>query len=388
MNQPPPTTFTETAAAGPRWRMVHNDTTVELMDWPDNCVDMICTSIPFGTQYEYSPSLNDLGHNEDNAHFWKQMDFMIPELLRVLRPGRIAAIHVKDRIRFGNVTGLGFPTVEPFSDECTAAFKKHGFHLIGRVTIDTDVVRENAQTYRLTWKEMVKDGTKMGCGTCEYVILLRKAQTDISRGYADAPVVKDDDRMAGDYTLAHWQIDAAGFWRSSGDRLPPVEVLNGMPLADVRRMWRDYAGNGVYDLPEHEAVCQAMLDKGTLPTGWMLFAPVARHPFIWSDIERIRTLNTEQSRRAEQAHVCPLQLDVIERLIRRYTNKGEIVFDPFAGIGSVPYQALRMERSGWGCELNHDYWRMAVGYCERAAANDMVPTLFDLADYTLDEEAA
>jgi DNA modification methylase len=356
--------------------------------WPDNCVDAIITSIPFGDQYEYCTSLSDCGHNAGNGLFWEQMDFLIPELYRILKPGRVAAIHVKDRIRFGNVTGLGFPTVEPFSDDTTAAFRKHGFHLIGRITIDTDVVRENAQTYRLTWKEMVKDATKMGCGTCEYVILLRKPQTDTSKGYADAPVTKADERTTGDYTLAHWQIDAAGFWRSSGDRLPSAEVLNGMALDDVRRMWRDYSGNGVYNLREHEQLCQAMLDKGTLPTGWMLFAPVARHPFIWSDIERIRTLNSEQARRAEQQHVCPLQLDIIERLIRRYTNKGEIVFDPFAGIGSVPYQAIRMDRCGWGCELNRDYWRMAVGYCERAAANDAVPTLFDLAAYTADEDAA
>ena len=380
-------TFNETSVTAPRWRMIHNDTTVELVDWPENSVDMVCTSIPFGTQYEYAPSLNDCGHNEDNAAFWRQMDFMIPELHRVLKPGRVAAIHVKDRIRFGNVTNLGFPTVEPFSDETTAAFKKHGFHLIGRITIDTDVVRENAQTYRLTWKEMVKDGTKMGCGTCEYVILLRKAQTDTSKGYADTPVTKPDERIDGEYSLAQWQIDAAGFWRSSGDCLPAPEVLNGMPLDAVRRMWRDYAGNGVYDLREHEALCQAMLDKGTLPTGWMLFAPVARHPFIWSDIERIRTLNSEVGHRQEQKHVCPLQTDIIERLIRRYSNKGEIIFDPFAGIGSVPYQAIRMDRCGWGCELNRDYWKIAVGFCERAAANDAVPTLFDLAKYTVDDES-
>lgn len=382
---PVPPAVTDHAVQSDLWRMIYNDTILELADWPDACVDEIVTSIPFGTQYEYAPSLNDLGHNEDNAAFWQQMDYLIPELLRVLKPGRVACIHVKDRIRFGNVTGLGFPTVEPFSDECTAAFRKHGFHLMGRVTIDTDVVRENAQTYRLTWKEMVKDSTKMGCGTCEYVLIFRKAQSDVTRGYADEPVSREEERIAAPYSLAHWQIDAAGFWRSSGDRLPPAEVLQGMPLDAIRRLWREYSAGGVYNLAEHEAVCQAMLEKGTLPTGWMLFAPVSRNPWIWTDIERIRTLNSEQARRAQEQHVCPLQLDIIERLIRRYSAKGEVVFDPFAGIGSVPYQALRMERKGWGCELNHDYWRMAVGYCERAAAHEQVPTLFDLAAYTLDE---
>jgi DNA modification methylase len=380
--------FTGTAVEAPSWRMVYNDTVLEIADWPENSVDMICTSIPFGTQYEYAPSLNDFGHNEDNAAFWVQMDFLIPGLLRILKPGRIAAIHVKDRIRFGNVTGLGFPTVEPFSDECSAAFRRHGFHLMGRATIDTDVVRENAQTYRLSDSEMRKDGTKMGCGTCEYVLILRKAQTDTSKGYADAPVTKDPDRIKGDYSLAKWQIDAAGFWRSSGDRLPEPELLQNMPLDVVRRLWREYSSNGVYNLKEHEALCQALLERGTLPTGWMLFAPVSRSPWIWSDIERIRTLNSEQARRAQEQHVCPLQLDIIERLIRRYSMKGEIVFDPFAGIGSVPYQAIRMERKGWGCELNQGYWKMAVGYCERAAANESVPTLFDLAEFTLEDVAA
>lgn len=382
-----PPAVTDNAVESPLWRMIHNDTILELADWPDGCVDEIVTSIPFGTQYEYAPSLNDMGHNEDNAAFWVQMDYLLPELFRVLKPGRVACIHVKDRIRFGNVTGLGFPTVEPFSDECSLAFRKHGFALMGRVTIDTDVVRENAQTNRLTWKEMVKDSTKMGCGACEYVMIFRKPQSDLTRGYADDPVSREDERIAAGYSLAQWQIDAAGFWRSSGDRLPAAEVLQNMPLDAIRRLWREYAAGGIYNLPEHEAVCQAMLEKGTLPTGWMLFAPVSRSPWIWTDIERIRTLNSEQARRAQEQHVCPLQLDIIERLIRRYSMKGEVVFDPFAGIGSVPYQALRMDRKGWGCELNRDYWKMAVGYCERAAAHQDVPTLFDLGAYTQDEEA-
>jgi hypothetical protein len=69
-------------------------------------VDLIVTSIPFATQYEYTPSYNDFGHTDDNAHFWQQMDFLTPELLRVLQPGRVAAIHVKDRITPGGINGL------------------------------------------------------------------------------------------------------------------------------------------------------------------------------------------------------------------------------------------------------------------------------------------
>jgi hypothetical protein len=83
----------------------------ETARWPTDSVDLIVTSIPFSTQYEYTPSYNDFGHTDDNAHFWQQMDFLTPELLRVLQPGRVAAIHVKDRIVPGGMTGLGFQTV-------------------------------------------------------------------------------------------------------------------------------------------------------------------------------------------------------------------------------------------------------------------------------------
>jgi DNA modification methylase len=111
----------------------------------------------------------------------------------------------------------------------------------------------------------------------------------------------------------------------------------------------------------------------------MLFPAVSRNKDIWTDIARMRTLNSEQTRRNQENHVCPLQLDIIKRLITRYTNAGEIVFDPFGGIGSVPYQAIKMRRQGWMTELNEEYWRNAVGYCEMAENEVCAPTLFDMA---------
>ena len=77
-------------------------------------------------------------------------------------------------------------------------------------------------------------------------------------------------------------------------------------------------------------------------------------------------------------HVCPLQLDVIKRLITRYSNAGELIYDPFAGIGSVPYQAIKMGRKGYGVELNAEYWRFMCGHCERIESELTAPTLFDL----------
>ena len=178
------------AVAGERFAVANNDCVLEAMERPDNSVGMIITSIPFANHYEYTPSYNDFGHTQDNDHFWRQMDFLTPQLLRILQPGRIYACHVKDRINFGNVTGAGVPTVSPFHAEALFHGIKHGFDYMGMITVVTDVVRENNQTYRLGYSEVCKDGTKMGVGSPEYILLFHKPQSDRSRGYADVPVTK------------------------------------------------------------------------------------------------------------------------------------------------------------------------------------------------------
>lgn len=373
------TTGTErTAVTSERFTAIHNDTVLECIGMPENSVDFICTSIPFGNQYEYSPSFNDFGHNSGDGPFFEQMDHLVPHLLRILKPGRIAAIHVKDRIMFGNVTGDASPTVNPFSDLTSTAFRKHGFRLMARITIDTDVVRENNQTYRLGWSENAKDSTKMGAGMPEYVLVFRKLPSDLSNAYADVPVEKPK----SEYTRADWQIDAAGLWRSDGNRLPDPEILKHYTHEDIKAMWIRHSLSGPYDHNEHVALSKALEEMGKLPASFMLFPPVSRNKDIWTDIARMRTLNSEQSRRNQENHVCPLQLDIIRRLITRYTNAHDLVFDPFGGIGSVPYQAIKMGRRGLMTELNAEYWRNAVGYCEMAENEITAPTLFDLSDVT------
>ena len=166
---------------GKRFTAIHGDCVEETAKMEDNSVDMILTSIPFSNHYEYTPSYNDFGHNENTARFFEQMDFLSPELLRVLRPGRVFACHVKDRVLFGNATGTGMPTMEPFHAMCIQHYMKHGFQYFGMITVVTDVVRENNQTYRLGWTEQCKDGTKMGVGCPEYILLFRKLPTDTSK---------------------------------------------------------------------------------------------------------------------------------------------------------------------------------------------------------------
>ena len=301
---------------------------------------------------------------------------LTPELLRTLKPGRVAAIHVKDRVQFGNVTGMGMPTIEPFHADCISHFIRHGFAYFGMITVVTDVVRENNQTYRLGWTEQCKDGTKMGVGCPEYILLFRKLPTDHSKGYADVRVSKDK----ADYTRAQWQIDAHAFWRSSGDRPFGREDLERIPVSKLQSVYRKYSRGTVYDYNEHVKLAEELDKDGRLPSTFMVVAPGSWDMTVWDDINRMRTLNTSQSRRRQQMHVCPLQLDIVERLINRYSNPGDTVFDPFAGLFTVPKLAVDMGRRGVGVELNLDYFRDGVGYMRAAEAQVAAPTLFDLLD--------
>ncbi|TXH35277.1 MAG: DNA methylase N-4 [Rhodospirillaceae bacterium] len=358
---------------GEHFTVANNDCVLEARRLADNSVDLIITSIPFSNHYEYTPSYNDFGHTDDNPHFWRQMDFLTPELLRALKPGRVACIHVKDRILFGNVTGAGVPTVSPFHAETIFHYRRHGFDYMGMITINTDVVRENNQTYRLGWSEQCKDGTKMGVGSPEYVILLHKPQSDRSRGYADEPVQKDK----AAYSRARWQVDAHAFWRSSGDRLLTAEEMAAYGPAKLAKIFTDYSLQNVYDHEFHVRIGEELDARGALPSTFMSLAPGAHHPDIWHDVNRMLTLNGEQSKRAVEQHVCPLQFDIVDRLVRRFSNADELVFDPFCGLGTVPLRAMKLGRRGAGSELSASYFFDSVHYLDAAEREMAVPTLFD-----------
>ena len=210
---------------GENFTLVHNDAILETAEMPANSVHLILTSVPFSTQYEYCPSYNDFGHNDDNEKFFQQMDFLTPNLFKILQPGRICAIHVKDRIVPGGMTGLGFQTAYPFHCDCIRHYQKHGFAYLGMKTIVTDVVRENNQTYRLGWTEQCKDGSRMGVGMPEYLLLFRKPPSDSGNGYADVPVIK----AKLQYSRSRWQIDAHGFERSTG--YSPPKILTTCPTS-------------------------------------------------------------------------------------------------------------------------------------------------------------
>lgn len=368
---------------GKNYTAVNDDCVEETRRMEDNSVDLIHTSIPFGNHYEYSANYNDFGHNKNTERFFEQMDYLTPELLRVLKPGRDAVIHVKDRVLFGNTTGTGMPTIEPFHALCISHYMKHGFQYFGMITVVTDVVRENNQTYRLGWSEQCKDGTKMGVGCPEYVLLFRKLPTDRSNAYADVPVTKSKE----EYTRAQWQIDAHSFYRSSGDRMISKDELEHIDVKNLQKVYRKYSRMSVYNYREHVALAKKLDENGKLPATFMVVAPGSWNTLeVWDDINRMRTLNTTQSRRRQQMHVCPLQLDIVERVINRFSDEGDLVFDPFGGLMTVPMTAVKMGRRGYGIELNPDYFRDGVGYLQDAENGIESPTLFDFIEEVQPDE--
>ena len=244
------------------------------------------------------------------------------------------------------------------------------------ITVVTDVVRENNQTYRLGWTEQCKDGSKMGVGCPEYILLFRKLPTDHTKAYADERVQKSKE----EYTRAQWQIDAHGYWRSSGDRLVSKYELMRTDVSRLQKVYRKYSRENVYSYEDHVRLAKALDEDGRLPATFMVVAPGSWTESVWDDINRMRTLNTTQSSRRQQLHVCPLQLDIVDRLINRYSNPGDLVLDPFGGLGTVALEANKAGRRGYTIELNQDYFRDAVGYLkeyEQSQREDSL-SLFDL----------
>lgn len=383
--------------SGKNYRIANNDNVPELADkklYPDNSVGLILTSIPFSTQYEYSPNYADFGHSESNEEFFQQMDYLTPNLYRVLQPGRIAAIHVKDRIVPMGLSGMGCQTVYPFHLDTINHYRKHGFAYIGMKTIVTDVVRENNQTYRLGWTEQCKDGTKMGVGMPEYLLLFRKPATDRANAYADIPVTKEkkDWKRESDkwenpegYSRARWQLDAAGFTRSSGNRGITPEELATLKADKIFKYFKKYSLNEIWDFDYIVKIAETLEMKGKLPSGFMLLQPQSWSDEVWTDITRMRTLNGSQWSKGKEMHLCPMQFDIADRVIEQMSNPGDVVLDPFGGLMTVPFRSIVKGRVGWAVELNPQYFFDGAAYCRSAEANVDIPSLFDLVE-VIDEE--
>lgn len=151
-----------------------------------------------------------------------------------------------------------------------------------------------------------------------------------------------------------------------------------MDIGDLSRAYRKFSRENVYSYEEHVEMYKELDRDGRLPATFMVAPPASWSMEIWDDINRMKTLNTTQSQRRQALHVCPLQIDIVERVINRYSNPGELVLDPFGGLMTVPLCAVRAGRRGYGIELNSDYFRDGVGYLKQEDEQYEQCTMFDL----------
>lgn len=391
---------------GDGWTIVLQDAVREWANVQADSFGTIITSIPFGDQYEYSSNYCDFGHVDGNGQFWWGMDYLTPNLYRALMPGRIMAVHVKDKQLFGSVTGAGVYTVSQFHAEAIAHYTSHGFDYYGMITVTTDVVRENNQSYRLSFSKMLQDHTPMGVGSPEYVLLFHKPQTDRTVGWADDRVAKvcavhmpflkkkrprtewvgecDPDRPCADYSVGRWQIDAAADWRTSGDRLLSHAELAALDTGTRMKVFRDQSMRSVYEYADHVALADRLAASRSLPGTFASLVPGSPRWDVWTDILRIDNLNSSQTARDVENHLCPFPLEIPRRLIAMYSMRGELVGDPFSGLGSTVLEAVKQGRRGFGTELNPVSVDDSLVYLRAHDNEKHAPTLFDL----LDTEAA
>lgn len=290
-----------------KFALYNGDCCELIKQFPDESFHLQVFSPPFANLYIYSDDLADMGNCADSEEFFEQFDYLIPELYRTLKNGRMCAVHCKDLVKYKNRDGAA--GIYDFSGDIIKHFEKYGFQYHSRITIWKDPVVEMQRTkaHGLLWKQLRKDSTYSRVGMPDYMLIFRK-WSDVD----DEPVTHTKE----DFPVEKWQKVASPAW-------------------------------------EYEP------------------SPV------WWDIQQTNVLNTKIARsNADEKHICPLQLDVIERIVELYSNEGDVVFTPFLGIGSEIYQAVKMNRKGVGFELKPEYFEIAVENC-KLAADDSQLTFFE-----------
>lgn len=271
-------------AHGNGYAMYNGDCVEVLRQLPDNCIDFSVYSPPFGDLFTYSASIADMGNSSCDGEFMDHYRFCAEELLRVVKPGRLVAVHCSDLPT--RKWKDGYIGQRAFSDELNAMHIAVGFHFIRRITVWKDPVVEMQRTKSLSLlhKQIKKDSTKSAPGSPDYVLL----------------------------------------FRVPGENAEPV-------------------GHRPEDFPVEQ---------------WQQWASP-----VWMDIDQTDVLNGYRNARGscDERHICPLQLGLIQRLLVLYSNPGDTVLSPFAGIGSEGWAALRDGRRFVGVELKEEYFGQAVG---------------------------
>lgn len=279
-------------AHGPSWAMYHGDAAEALTALPADSCDLAVFSPPFQALYVYSPTERDLGNCRTPAEFFHHLGFITHELFRVMKSGRVVAVHCA-QITAQKVLD-GWIGLKDFRGQLIEHYGQHGFYLHREVCIDKDPQAQAIRTHSkaLLFVQMRKDRSWIGPAIADYILLFRKGQED------------------------------------------PEARIDQEPLTEEQ--WIEWA-----------------------------------RP-IWYGIRETDTLQAPPKRNDER-HVAPLQLGVIERCVRLWSNPGEIVISPFAGIGSEGYEAVRLGRRFIGVELKPEYFHAAVRNLHAAGAQVEMP---------------
>ena len=296
---------------------VYNCDTVELAQtMPSDSIDFSVFSPPFASLYTYSNSDRDMGNSSSYDEFWTQYQFLIKEQFRVMRPGRNIAIHCMNLPT--SKQNDGFIGVRDFRGDIIRAYQSHGFIFHSEVCIwkDPVVAMQRTKALGLLHKTIKKDSAMSRMGIPDTMVVMRKP------GINADPVEGEFKYYVGDN--------------------PPVG-FKGIQQDDGR----------MYYLPGKQNTSIDVWQKYASP--------------IWDDINQTDTLNFREGRDSDdERHICPLQLDVIERCIQLWSLEGETVWTPFLGIGSEVYMALKMGRKAIGAELKPSYFQLAKRNIDQA----------------------
>ena len=290
---------------------VYNADTVEVAkSLPSESVDFSVFSPPFSSLYTYSNSDRDMGNVKSDAEFWEQYRYLIAEQFRVMKPGRNIAIHCMNLP--SSKQNDGFIGIKDFRGDIIREYQKAGFIYHSEVCIwkCPVVAMTRTKALGLLHKTIKKDSAMSRMGIPDYIVTMRKP------GINTRPV-------AGEFKYYVGDTPPAGFVNVNRD--------------DGSNFWMPSENNTSVDV-------------------WQKYASP-----VWDDINQTDTLNFREGRDSDdERHICPLQLDVIERCLQLWSIPGDVVWTPFMGIGSEVYMALKMGRKAIGAELKPSYFDLAL----------------------------
>jgi DNA modification methylase len=304
--------------------LMKGDSCQEIKRVPDNSVDLIIFSPPFSSLFTYSNYIHDMGNNENHEEFFKQYTFLLNDLYRILKPGRLMICHTTDLAVYKNSSG--YTGLYDFTGEHHRAVEQVGFKYHSKINIWTDPVLEmqRTKTQRLLYKQLRKDSSYTGVGLPEYCTVFRKWDGN------EEDWTPINNKNAENFPLDVWQQWASPTWN--------VEKSDLEHLDEIKK---DYK--------------------------------VAN----WMDIKRTDVLNnSEGTDLGDEKHIAPLQLSVIRRCVQMWSNPGETVFTPFLGIGSEVYESAKLNRFGIGIELKDKYFETAVKNVNKVIEKQKQLTLF------------